>query len=176
VTVSLDGFFEGSNREIGWHLVDNEFNHYAIDLLYSIDTLVFGRVTYQLMAGYWRTAQAASNNSAITGKMNSLSKIVFSKTLAKVDWNNARLAKASVVEEIAALKQQPGKNLAILGSSNLALTFIQHRLVDEFQIIVNPIVLGDGRRLFEGLCNRLDLKLIRIKNFDSGKVLLCYRP
>jgi dihydrofolate reductase len=178
--VSLDGFYKGPDKETDWHLVDDEFIAYSIDLLHSVDTLIFGRLTYQLMAGHW---PAVSSHSLVAGKMNDLSKIVFSKTLSKVDWNNTRLAQQDVATEIAAWKQRPvpknvsqKKDAAIFGSSDLALTFIKLRLIDEYRIIVNPLVLGDGKRLFEGMTDRLNLKLIRTRTFDSGNVLFYYEP
>lgn len=174
--VSLDGFFEGRNRELDWHNVDEEFNEYAIGLLNSVDTLIFGRVTYQLMAGYWPTESAIADDPIIAGKMNSLSKIVFSKTLEKVEWNNTRLAKGNIQEEISGLKQKPGRDIVIFGSSDLALSLIQSRLIDEYRIIVNPVVLGNGKSLFKGINSRLKLKLLKTKTFRSGSVLLYYQP
>jgi dihydrofolate reductase len=181
--VSLDGFYEGPDQEIDWHIVDDEFTAYSIDLLHSVDTLFFGRVTYELMADYWPTAHALSTNPLVAGKMNSLSKIVFSKTLSKLDWNNATLAQQDVAKEIAAWKQRPvaknvlrRKDAALFGSSDLALSFIRLGLIDEYRIIVNPVVLGGGKRLFEGMPGRLNLKLVRTRTFDSGNVLFYYEP
>lgn len=174
--VSLDGFFEGPNGEIDWHNVDEEFNEYSADLLSSVDALLFGRVTYELMTSYWPTPSATSDDPIIANKMNSLPKIVFSKTLEKAEWENTRLVKENIGEEILNLKQQPGKDLAILGSSNLAATFIQLGLIDEYRIIVNPVVLGKGNPLFQGILDKLNLKLLKTKAFRSGNVLLCYQP
>ncbi len=174
--VSLDGYFEGPNREIDWHNVDEEFNEYAIDFLNSVDTLLFGRVTYQLMASYWPTPTAIENDPIVADKMNSLPKIVFSRTLDKVEWENSRLVNENIAEEVSKLKQQPGKDLAIFGSSDLALTLIQHGLIDEYRIIVNPVVLGNGKPLFKGIKNRLNLKLLKTKVFRSGNVCLYYEP
>ena len=173
--VTLDGFFEGPNREIDWHIVDEEFNEYANELLSTVDTLLFGRVTYQLMADYWPSPSATTDDPIIADKMNNLPKIVFSKTLEKVEWKNTRLVKNNIAEEISQLKQQPGKNLAIFGSSDLALTFIKMGLIDEYRIIVNPIVLGNGKPLFKGLHERLNLKLLKTKTFGSGNVIPYYR-
>src|SRR6185295_1195127 len=106
--ISLDGFFEGPNREIDWHNVDEEFNEYAIDLLDNVDVLLFGRVTYELMANYWPTLSATTDDPIVASKMNSLPKIVFSRTLEKADWNNTRLVKENIAEEVSKLKQQPG--------------------------------------------------------------------
>ena len=174
--VSLDGYYEGPNREIDWHNVNVEFNEYAINFLNSVDILLFGRVTYELMAGYWPTESATTDDPIVAGKMNSLSKIVVSKTLDKADWNNTRLIKENIAEEIIKLKKQDGKDIAIFGSSDLSLTLIQHELIDEFSIFINPIVLGSGKPLFNGIKDRLKLKLIRTKTFKSGNVLLCYEP
>jgi dihydrofolate reductase len=174
--VSLDGFFEGANKDISWHRVDEEFNEFAIDWLKSLDVLIFGRVTYELMAGYWPTAKVINKGDDIVAeRMNNLQKIVFSKTLQKVEWTNSTLVKEFVPEEILKLKQQPGKDIAV-GGSDLASSFIKHNLIDEFRIIVAPVVIGKGKRLFEGLNEKLDMKLIRTRTFKSGNVLLCYEP
>ncbi len=174
--ITLDGLFEGPNHELDWHNVDDEFNEFAIDQLNEIGTLLFGRVTYQLMESYWPTAAAIKDDPIVAGKMNTLPKIVFSRTLDKVEWNNSRLVKKNVAEEISKLKQQPGKDLAIFGSSNLCLSLIKPGVIDEFRIIVNPVVLGSGNPLFKGIQDKLNLELIKTKTFKSGNVLLYYRP
>jgi dihydrofolate reductase len=173
--ISLDGFFEGPNSDINWHHVDEEFNEFAIAQLNMVDTLLFGRVTYEMMASYWPTPTAVANDPIVAGKMNSLPKIVFSKTLSKVDWQNTRLIKDNFVEEILKLKQQTGKDLIMLGSSDLAVTFIKHGLIDEYRIMVNPVTLGNGKSLFNGIDDKLNLKLINTKTFSSGNVLLYYQ-
>ena len=175
--VTLDGFFEGPAKwEIDWHNVDAEFNEFAIDQLNATDLLLFGRVTYEGMASYWPTPAAIQNDPEVAGKMNSLPKIVFSRTLEKADWNNTRLIKSNIVEEILKLKRQPGKDIAILGSSDLASTFTRHALIDEYRIMVNPIVLGQGTPLFRGISGKFQLKLLKARAFKSGNVLLCYQP
>ncbi len=174
--VSLDGYFEGPDKELDWHLVDDEFNDYASDLLNSVDTLLFGRVTYQLMESYWPTPTAKTNDPTIAEKMNSLPKIVFSKTLAKAEWNNTRLVKENAAEEISKLKRLPGKDMAIFGSSDLAVSLMPSGLIDEYRIFVNPVVLGGGKPLLKGLKGRLNLALVRTRTFKSGLVLLSYKP
>jgi dihydrofolate reductase len=174
--VTLDGFFEGPNQDISWHHVDDEFNEFAIDQLHEIDTLLFGRVTYQGMASYWPTEFAISNDPVVAGLMNNLPKIVFSKTLEKADWNNSRLVKENAAEEVSKLKQQPGKDIAIFGSSDLAVTLAENHLIDEYRIIVNPVFLGSGTSLLKGIKERLNLKLLKAKTFKSGNVLLYYAP
>ncbi len=174
--VSLDGFFEGPNREIDWHNVDEEFNEFAIDQLNTMDILLFGRVTYELMASYWPTPAALRDDPIVAAKMNAMPKIVFSKTLEKVEWNNTRVIKDHITEEITKLKQQPGKDMAIFGSSDLALSLTELGLMDEYRIMVNPVVIGSGKPLFKGIHDKLQLKLVRTKTFRSGNVLLYYEP
>jgi dihydrofolate reductase len=173
--VSLDGYFEGPNREIDWHNVDAEFNEYAIDMLNSVDTLLFGRVTYELMASYWPTPSATTNDPIVAEKMNSLPKIVFSRTLDKVEWNNTRLVKDNIEEKIKKMKQRPGKDMMILGSGSIVTEFAQRGLIDEYLIMVNPIVLGNGKPLFQGIKDRLKLKLLKTRTFRNGNVLLYYQ-
>ncbi len=175
--VTLDGFFEGPTKwEIDWHNVDAEFNEFAIDQLNATDLLLFGRVTYEGMASYWPTPAAIKNDPVVAGKMNSLPKIVFSRTLEKADWNNTRLIKSNIVEETLKLKRQPGKDIAIMGSSDLTSTFTKHGLIDEYRIMVNPIVLGQGTPLFRGVSDKFKLRLLKVRTFKSGNVLLCYQP
>jgi len=174
--VTLDGFFEGPNHEIDWHNVDEEFNEFAIDQLNEVDALLFGRVTYLVMASYWPTPLAKENDPIIADKMNTVPKIVFSKTLEKVEWNNSRLVKENIAEEVLQLKQQQGRDLAIFGSANLMVSLLQMGLVDELRIMVNPVVLGNGKPLFKGIHDTLNLKLIKTRTFRSGNVLLYYQP
>ena len=148
--VTLDGFFEGPNKEIDWHNVDNEFNDFAIEQLDTTDTLIFGRVTYQLMAGYWSTPVAIENDPIVAGMMNSLSKIIFSKTLKTAEWNNTKLIMDNVGGEILKLKNQPGKEIFIFGSADLSATLTQLSLIDEFRLMINPVILGRGNPLFKG--------------------------
>jgi dihydrofolate reductase len=178
--VTLDGFFEGPNKELDWHIVDEEFNQYANDLLSNVDALLFGRVTYQLMADYWPAAATNPSTSKsdleIADKMNNIPKIVFSTTLQEVKWNNSRLVKENIAEEISKMKQQPGKDMVIFGSGSIVSTFMQLGLIDEYRVIVNPIVLGNGKPLFKGINGKQNLKLLKTSVFDSGIVILFYEP
>ena len=118
--VTLDGFFEGPNGEIDWHNADNqEFNDFAIEQMSSIDTILFGRRTYQMMASYWPTEIAVQSDPIVADLMNRFSKVVFSRTLETVDWNNTRLIHENAGQEIRTMKRQPGKDLAIFGSAEL---------------------------------------------------------
>ncbi len=173
--VTLDGYFEGPNREIDWHNVDAEFNEYSIEMLNSVDTLIFGRVTYELMEDYWPTPAAKKDDPIVAEKMNCLPKIVFSRTLDKVEWNNSRLVKSNIPEEIQKMKKTSGKDMAILGSGSIVSELAPLGLIDEYRIMVNPVVLGGGKSLFEGINERLNLKLLRTRTFKSGNVLLYYQ-
>lgn len=174
--VTLDGFFEGPNQDISWHNVDEEFNDFAINQLDELNMILFGRVTYEGMASFWPTPFALENDPIVAEKMNTTPKIVVSRTLAKADWQNTRLVKENVAEEIAQLKQQPGKDIAIFGSSDLAVSLLQMGLLDELRIMVNPVVLGSGKSLFKGLHEQVKLKLLKTHQFKSGNVLLYYEP
>jgi dihydrofolate reductase len=176
MVVTLDGYTEGPNGEFDWLNVDDEFNEFAISQLNNIDTLVFGRVTYEGMASYWPTPAAIEGEPAVAGRMNSIPKIVFSTTLDKADWENTRLIKGNVADAISELKQQPGKDLAVFGSSSLTVSLLEHGLVDELRVMVHPILLGAGKSLFTGLKQRVPLKLQKTTTFSSGNVLLYYRP
>lgn len=174
--ITLDGFFEGPNQDISWHNVDDEFNEFAIDQLKEVGTLLFGRVTYQGMASYWPTDFAKQDDPVVARLMNDLPKIVFSTTLNSAEWNNSRLVKENAAEEVSKLKGQPGKDIAIFGSSDLATSLAEAGLIDEYRIIVNPVFLGHGTPLLKGIKDRLNLKLLKARTFNSGNVLLYYVP
>jgi dihydrofolate reductase len=174
--VTLDGCFEDANGAIDWHVVDEEFHAFALQQLEPVDTILFGRVTYQMMASYWPTAKAVKGDPLIAGKMNETDKVVFSRTLERVDWSNTRLIHENAAEVVARLKQGPGKEMIILGSAKLAGTFTEHGLIDEYRVMVNPIVLGSGHPLFQRIGGRLPMKLVNTRTFRSGNVLLAYQP
>jgi len=174
--VTLDGFFAGPDGDISWHNVDEEFNEFAIQQLDTIGALLFGRVTYEVMASYWPTPIALEDDPVVAGKMNSLPKFVFSRTLEKVYWQNTRLVNENAPDEVSRLKEEPGKDLFIFGSADLASTFTQYGLIDEYRIMVNPVVLGQGAPLFPELNQSLHLKLLNARVFSSGNVLLYYQP
>lgn len=174
--VTLDGYFEGPNHSIDWHNADAEFNEFAIEQAGAADTIVFGRVTYEMMARYWPTPDAIKNDPIVAGMMNKTPKVVVSRTLNKAEWNNTRLIKDHLAEEIAKLKQQPGKDIAVFGSAKLLSTLMKLDLVDEHRIMVNPVVLGSGTPLFQGVDHPLKLRLLKSRMFRSGNVLLTYEP
>jgi dihydrofolate reductase len=174
--VTLDGYFEGPKRDISWHKHDAEGSEYAVEMLKSGNTLLFGRVTYEFMASYWPRPDAIKNDPIVAEGMNNADKIVFSRTLKKVEWNNTRLVKDNIEEEMKKMKQMPGKNMTLLGSGSIVTQFAQQGLIDEYQIMVDPVVLGDGTPIFKGIKHRLNLKLTTTRTFRNGNVLLCYQP
>lgn len=173
--ITLDGYFAGPNGEIEWHRVDEEFNEFAIKQLHTVGSLIFGRVTYQMMAEFWPSPTALKEDPIVAELMNALPKIVISRTLPTATWNNTRLVKTDVAGELARLKQQPGKDLFVFGSADLAGTLIQEKLIDEYRILVNPVVLGHGKPLFKDINTPFQLKLINSRPFQNGNVLLTYR-
>ena len=162
--VSLDGFFAGPNGEIDWFMWDEETAEYSKGLAASIDTILFGRVTYELMASYWPTV--TTEDPVITDYMNRSPKIVFSRTLKKTDWKNTKLIMELNKEEILDLKKQPGKDMVIYGSGSLVSALARWGLIDDYRIFVNPVVLGNGKHMFKGLKERLELALLKTKMFQ----------
>jgi len=174
--VSLDGFFEAPDGGIDWHSVDEEFNQFAAGQLDSVEALLFGRVTYQLMAQYWPSSTALEDDPVIAGKMNAKSKIVVSTTLKKAEWNNTRLIGKDALRELRDIKARSGGDLIVFGSGRLTCSLTQAGLIDEFRLMVNPVVLGGGRSLFTGLQERIDLKLLGTRSFANGNLLIRYEP
>ncbi len=176
IFISLDGFHEGLNGELDWPNVDAEFNEFAVRQLDGADTLGFGRATYEHMAAYWPTEQAVANDPAIASRMNDKEKLVFSRTLTEVDWSGSTVVRGEALEHVPALKAAPGGEVLVIGSAHLSADLARAGLLDELRIMIFPIMLGRGRSLFEDLGNRIPLTLVRVRQFDSGNVLLTYRP
>ncbi|MBX3066668.1 MAG: dihydrofolate reductase family protein [Anaerolineae bacterium] len=172
--ITLDGMFEGPNADISFHRTDEEFNQFAIEQLSTIDTIIFGRVTYEGMASYWTTPEAAESDPVVTNQMNSIRKIVFSTTLDTADWNNTRLIRSDVANTVRELKQQTGKDMIIFGSAKLVASFAELGLIDEYRLIIVPTLLGQGTPLFKDMQQNLRLSNSRV--FANGNVLLCYQP
>lgn len=174
--LTLNGLFEGPDGDISWHRHGEEENAFAAEGLQTDSILLFGRVTYQMMASYWPTPMALQNDPVVAEGMNNADKIVFSRTLTEAGWNNTRLIKDNIAEEIRKLKRTRGKDMTILGSGSIVTQFAEEDLIDEFQIMVDPVALGDGTPLFNNIREKLDLKLTGIRSFTSGVVLLSYKP
>lgn len=169
--MSLDGFFEGPNCELDWHVLEPDFFEYARQMLDAADTIVFGRKTYEMMAAYW--PKEASD--PIADRMNGLPKVVFSSTLALTDWTNTRLVATDAAAELGDLKQQPGRDIVVLGSAELASSLLRAGAVDEYRVIVSPVILGSGKPLFRNFQDRMRLQLAKVRQFGSGVVMLSYR-
>jgi dihydrofolate reductase len=174
--VSLDGYFEGPNRELDWHLVDEELHSHFNEVLGAMDAFLDGRVTYELMAAYWPTADADPDAPASVAEFariwRDMPKLVFSRTLERADWNTTVVREVDPVH-IRELKEQATGDLAI-GGAELAAAFREHYLIDELRLYVNPVVLGAGRPLFRPGGTRLDLRLVETRAFTNGVVLLRY--
>lgn len=174
--ITMNGYFKGPNEDISWHRHGEEENEYANEGLQSGSTLLFGRVTYEMMASFWPTPMAMETAKATAEGMNKAEKIVFSRTLKKAEWNNTRIVKDNILEEVKKLKQMPGKDMTLLGSGSIITQLAEQGLIDEYLVMVDPVALGDGTPILKGITNKLDLQLTNTRTFKSGIVLLCYQP
>ncbi|TAK63922.1 MAG: dihydrofolate reductase [Dehalococcoidia bacterium] len=176
-SISLDGYFTDSRGDMSWaHSSDPEWNEFVAGNASGDGTLVFGRVTYEMMAAYWPTPLAMQNNPDVAQGMNRRRKIVFSRTLGEASWSNTQLVKDDLAATIRRLKAEPGPDMAVLGSGSIVAQLAQEGLIDGYQVALKPIVLGAGRTMFEGVTRRLDLRLTRSHAFTNGSVVLWYEP
>lgn len=175
--VSLDGFFVDSKGDMSWaHKHDAEWNAFVNANAIGSGVLVFGRITYELMASHWPTPMAFQNSPVVAKGMNDMPKIVFSRTLNKASWNNTKLVKSALATEVRKLKNELGPNMVILGSGNIVSHLAQQNLIDEYQVALRPIVLGKGRTMFEGVKDKLNLQLTKSRTFGNGTIFTCYQP
>lgn len=174
--ITLNGYFEGQKGDIGWHKHGAEEGEYSAEMLRLRNTLLLGRVTYEMMASYWPSPMAAESFPEVAAGMNSAEKVVFSKTLKKADWKNSRIVKDNIEEEIRKMKKIPGKDMTVLGSGSIVARLAEAGLIDEYQIMVDPVAIGKGTPVFQGIRHTLDLKLTETRTFKSGVVLLSYQP
>lgn len=169
--ISLDGYFEAPHHDLSWHNTDQEFVDFADKQLGEVDTLIFGHRTYDMMAEFWTSPETLEEDASTAVPMNELHKVVFSHTPLTPEWKNTE-ASTDLVGKINELKAQSGKDIAVLGSSHLGKEMIEAGLLDEVRIMINPVFIGDGSTLFEGLSKKLELKSTR--TFENGNVLLTY--
>jgi len=177
--ISLDGYFVGENGDLSWAYnvaPDAEYDAFVANNASGNGVLLFGRVTYEMMASYWPTEQAKQAMPEVAEGMNRMQKIVFSKTLNKASWNNTKLVKADVAAEVRKMKNEPGNDMVILGSGSIVSQLAREGLIDQYQLVVVPVVLGKGRAMFEGIKERLQLRLTKTQSFTNGKVVLTYEP
>src|SRR5688572_8097541 len=174
MNMTLDGFCDHTAM-----IADEEIHEHYNGLLRNAGTLIYGRITYQLMESYWPTVVKNPTGNKATDVfavlIDNISKIVYSRTLKNVDWKNTTLKKDIIKEEILELKQQTGKNI-VVGSPSLIVAFSQHGLIDEYQLGIQPIVLGSGLPLFKNIRDRIDLKLLKTKTFGCGAVFHYLEP
>jgi dihydrofolate reductase len=176
---SLDGYFVDLKGDMSWARnagPDGEWDEFAASNAQGGGLLVFGRITNELMAGYWPTALAMENNPIVARRMNELPKLVFSRSMASAQWKNTTLVRENPVGEIRRLKGEAGPDLVLMGSGSLVSQLSRARLVDEYQLVVIPILLGGGRTMFEGVEDKRLFKLAKSRVFTNGNVLLCYEP
>lgn len=180
--VSVDGFFAGPNGEIDWFIVDPELDE-ALHPMGHPDTVLpdmvlLGRVTYQLFESYWPKVAADPNATKeeriIADELNQMTKVVFSKTLKEVSWENTKLVKGDVTKEVSSLKQGKGSDILIFGSGTIVQQLTAGGLIDEYLFAVTPVILGAGKSLFNGVKKR-ELELLEARSFKSGNVLLHYK-
>ena len=173
MNVSLDGYIEGPGHDLSWSHSDG-FEAFSPGQSQEVDTILFGHRTYEMMKAFWPTAQAAEFAPDIAQFMNEKLKVVASHTSFEPGWKNVMVIRENVVEEVKKIKEQPGKTIAIFGSNNLCASLVRAGLIDEFQLLLNPVVLGEGTTLFKGLSEKVDFTLKEMRTFKSGKILLTY--
>jgi dihydrofolate reductase len=176
--VSLDGYFSGPGGDFSWAhgAPDAEFDGFVAGNASGDGELWFGRVTYEMMASFWPTPAAIESMPEVAAGMNRMRKVVFSRTLDEVSWNNAALAKGDLLAEARKRKKAAGPDIVILGSGSIVAQLAGAGLIDEYQVVVNPVALGGGRTMFDGAGKRIDLRLTKSRTFPNGKVFLCYEP
>jgi dihydrofolate reductase len=176
--VSLDGFAADANSGLGWISYDSELQQYADGIVATVGSPIYGRVTYELMAGYWPTVlnnpDASEHSKAHARWVEEVPKFVFSRTMKKADWNNTTVINDNIAEEINKLKQQPGKDLVIFGSPGLTHSFMELDLIDEYQLTLNPVLLGSGKTAYQNIKNKTNLNLVKSTTLKSGVVGLHY--
>ncbi|HEV7745360.1 MAG TPA: dihydrofolate reductase family protein [Pyrinomonadaceae bacterium] len=175
-SVTVDGYFTDKNNDMSWaHAqADAEWNEFVAGNAKSGGEMLFGRVTYQMMESFWPTPAAANAFPEVAEGMNKSPKIVFSKTLDQATWTNTRLLKGDLIEEVRKLKEESGDQLVLMGSGSIVAQLAPAGLIDEYQMVVNPLILGDGRTMFAGVKEKIRLTLTDSRTFKNGNVLLSY--
>ena len=172
--ISLDGYYKDANSGINWHQHGREEGEFSAQSLGHGSILLFGRVTYEMMASWWPSQSAIDTMPEVANGMNQAEKIVCTNTLQTVDWQNTRMISGDILTQIAALKNKSPKDITVLGSGNLTTQLAEAGLIDSYQIMIDPVAIGEGTSIFKGMQRQLNLKLIDTRSFKSGTVLLSY--
>ena len=173
--LTLDGYFSGPNEETNWFVMDEITQEHLLKLFRSADTILLGRVTYELFTSYWPTPASSKENPAeLVDFMNNSRKIVFSSSLEKPEWNNAELTKSIDQAAIREMKQGPGKDMIIFGSGSIVSRLTKLQLIDQYHFLINPVFIGAGKPVFKNDEAKSKLKLLDTKTFDCGNILLQY--
>lgn len=170
--ISLDGYFKGSNGGTDWHHHDREDEQYSEESLQSGSILLFGRTTYEMMAAFWPSPEAKAMFPIVAEGMNSAKKLVISSTLKSPEWRNTEVLNKNWIDKIGSLKKE--SDITLLGSGSILTQLVDANLVDQFQLMIDPVVLGNGTSIFKGISSQLDLQLTSSKTFKNGKLLLNY--
>ena len=174
-SVTLDGYFTDKNGDMSWaHQDDPEWNAFVAENASGGGMLLFGRITYEMMASFWPSPAAVEQMPEVAEGMNNSPKIVFSRTMDKATWKNTTVVSGDIAAAVRKLKEEPGESMVILGSGTIVSQLTQAGLIDEYQIALNPIVLGSGRTMFDGVKDKLKLKRTESRSFGNGNVFLCY--
>ena len=177
--ITIDGFVAGSSDEMDWVVFDwdDDLKNYVDEITKPVDCIILGRKLAQGFIPSWTSRIADPETAdAFANKMVNTPKIVFSKTLENIQWQNTQLVKGNSVQEINQLKRQPGKDIIVYGGGSFVSFLIMEGLIDEYNLFVNPVALGKGMTIFKDLEDKLNLTLVKSKPFDCGIVLLCYEP
>jgi dihydrofolate reductase len=173
---TLNGFFKGPGEDISWHTHGEEEAQYSVDSLAGGSTLLFGRRTYEGMVGFWPTPAAAEQFPEVAEGMNRADKIVFSRTPFTPEWEGTRCISGDIVAEVRTLKETSDRDLTILGSGSIVRLFADNGLIDTYEVMIDPVAIGDGATLFAGISGTLRFRVTGSRVFRSGTVLLTLTP
>ena len=176
IFTTLNGFYKGENEDISWHRYGEEESKYSEKMLEQNNTLLFGRKTYENMVAFWPAPMAKEYFPKVAKRMNSAEKLVFSNSLEKANWENTKVISGDIVSEVKSLKHLKGNDLTILGSGTIIDLFTNHQLIDEYQIMIDPVAIQKGTSIFTKINETVSLKLNHLETFSSGVVLLYYSP
>ena len=175
--VSLDGYFTDAHGDMSWaHRQDEEWNAFASENAGGGGVLLFGRITYELMTAFWPTPAAFETMPIVAERMSAMRKVVFSSTLEMPSWENTEVVDGDIEGAVRRMKAEPGPDMVILGSGTIVSQLTEARLIDEYQVVVTPVILGSGRTMFDGVREKVALSLTGTRAFGNGNVVLWYEP